>query len=64
MYHKLNKCLNSRSSYQSCSMEKLFLKFLQYSQENTCVRVVELIDLWASRPATFLKRHSDTGVFM
>ena len=28
-----------KSSHQKCSIKKLFLKFLQYSQENTCVGV-------------------------
>ena len=28
-----------RSSHQRCSIKKLFLKILQYSQKNTCVRV-------------------------
>ena len=28
-----------RSSYQECSTKKLFLKMLQYLQENTCVGV-------------------------
>ena len=39
MYHKPKKCLNSRSNHQRCSIEqkRLFLKILQYSQENTCV---------------------------
>ena len=27
------------SSHQSCSIKKLLLKILQYSQENTCVGV-------------------------
>ena len=40
------------SSHRSCSVKKLFLKILQYSQENTCV------------PATVLKRDSTTGVFL
>ena len=29
----------NRSSHQRCSIKKLFLKFSQYSQENTCVGV-------------------------
>ena len=36
-------------------LKKVFLKFLQNSQENTCVRVSFLIKLQA-RPATVLKR--------
>ena len=28
-----------RSSHQMCSIKKLFLKIVQYSQENTCVGV-------------------------
>ena len=37
-------------------MKKLFLKVLQYSPENTFVG--------ALRPATLLKRDSNTGVFL
>ena len=44
-----------------CSVENLFLKILQNSQKNICVRVSILIKL---QPATLLKRDSDTGVFL
>ena len=44
--------------------KKLFLKFLQYSHENTCVGVSFLIKFQALSPVTLLKRDSKTGVFM
>ena len=44
---------------QRCFVKKVFLEISQNSQENTCVRVSFLI-----RPATLLKRDSDTGVFL
>ena len=42
--------------------EKMFLETLQNSQENTCARV-SFFNKVAGRPATLLKRGSDTGVF-
>ena len=45
-----------RVSHQRCSMKKLFLKILQYSQENLSNKV-------AGRPVTLLKRDSNTDVF-
>ena len=42
---------------------KLFLKILQYSQENTCVRISFLIKMQVFRPPALLKRNSNTGVF-
>ena len=32
-------CSTNRSSQQRCSIKKIFLKILQYLQENTCVGV-------------------------
>ena len=46
-----------RSSHWRCSAKKMFLKILQYSQENTCVRV----SLQAFRSVILLKR--DTNLF-
>ena len=43
-----------RSSHRWCSLNKIFWKTLQYSQEK----------LQASRLATLLKRYSNTGVFL
>ena len=43
-----------RRSHHSCSIKKLFLKILQYLQENTCVGVA----------ATVLKRDSDAVVLL
>ena len=62
--HKLKKCLNSRSSHQSCSIEKAVLKnFAIFTGKHLCWSL-SLIDLRASRPATFLKRDSNTVVFL
>ena len=44
--------------------KKLFLKTLQYSQENTCVGVFFKKMLQYFRPATLLKTDSNTGVFL
>ena len=64
MYHKVKKCLNSRTSHQKCSLEKAVLKnFAIFTGKHLCQSLL-LIDLRASRPATFLKRESDTGVFL
>ena len=55
MYHKLKKCLSSRSSHQRCSIEKAILKnFAIFTGKHLCWSLL-LIDLQASRPATFLK---------
>ena len=63
MYHKLKKCLNSRSSHQSCSIEKAVLKnFAIFTGKHLSWSLL-LIDLQASRPATFLKRDSNTPMF-
>ena len=45
-----------KSSQQRCSIKKLFLKILQYSQKNTFAGA-----LW---PTTLFKRDSNTGVFL
>ena len=64
MYHKLKKCLNSRSSHQSCSIEKaVFKNFAMFTGKHLCWSLL-LIELHASRPATFLKRDSSTAVFL
>ena len=61
MYHKLKKCLNSRSSHQSCSIEKSVLKnFAIFTWKDLCWNL--LIDVRASRPATFFTRDSNTAV--
>ena len=44
--------------------KKLFLKVLQYSQENNCVGVSVLIKLQTFKLATLLKRGSNTGAFL
>ena len=55
MYYKLKKCFNSRSSHQSCSIEKAVLKtFAIFTEKHLCWSLL-LIDLRASRPANFLK---------
>ena len=45
-----------KSSHRRCSKEKLFLKILQYSQENTRIKKIIIIKLEALRPVTKLKR--------
>ena len=53
VFLKINVKQNTyRSSHRMCSIKKLLLKISQYSQENT----------W--RPATLLKRDSNTGAFL
>ena len=49
----------SRSSHQRCSIKKLFLKVLQYSQENICAGISFLIKLQAS----FIEKETPTQVF-
>ena len=61
LYHKLNKCLNSRSRHQSCSIKKAVLKNFPISQENLRWSLF-LIELQARRPATVLKE-TPTKVF-
>ena len=55
---------NSRSSYQRCSIKKEFLKLLQNSQENTCVRVSFLMKLQASGQQLHSKRDTGSSVFL
>ena len=50
----------SRSTHWRHSIKKLFLKNLQYSQENTCGGVSFLVKL----QKTLLKRDSNTGAFL
>ena len=47
---------NHRSSQQSCSIEKAFLKCLQISQENTCSRVLFFNKVAGLKPAVLLKK--------
>ena len=49
-----------RSSHRRCSAKKVFLKILQYSQENNCVGV----SLRAFRSAILSKRDSSADVFL
>ena len=46
-----------RSSHRRCSIKKACLKFFQDSQENTCTRIIFLINLEAS-PYNFIKRET------
>ena len=46
------------------SKKLVFLRISQNSQENTCAEFSFLIRLQALRPATLLKRDSNTGVFL
>ena len=47
-----------------CSIKKVLLETSQNSQENTCARDSILIKLQASGMQLYLKRDSDTGVFL
>ena len=44
-----------RRTYRGCSIKKLILEILQYSQENTCLESL-LKKLWDRRPAILLKK--------
>ena len=55
MNHKLKKCLNSRSSHQSYSIEKSVLKNFAIFTGKHLRWSLLLIDFRASRPATFFK---------
>ena len=61
IYHqiKFRKGVINRSS-----IKNLHLKILQYSQENTCVRVSFQIKMQAFSPKTLLKRSFNTGFFL
>ena len=55
-----------KSSCRRCSVKKLFVKTLQRSQENTCVKSL-LIKVTGRKPvrlAPLLKRDSNTDVFL
>ena len=43
--YKTSNCCNTKAVIQRCSMKKVFLKFLQNSQENPSSRVSFLIKL-------------------
>ena len=61
----VQRILSSRKSIlnrKSCT-RKLFLKILQYSQEDTCVGISYSIKIQAFRAPVLLKRDSNTGVF-
>ena len=64
MYHKLKKCRMSRSSHQICSIEKAVLKNFAIFIGKHLRWSLLLLDLRASRLATFLKRDSSTGAFL
>ena len=62
MYHKLKKCLNSKSSHQRCSIEKAVLKNFTIFTWKHLRWSLFFIELQASRPATVL-RETPTKVF-
>ena len=47
-----------KSIMNRCSIRKLFLKILQYSQKNTCVGVSLLIKMQAFSPVILLKKQA------
>ena len=63
-YHqiKFRKSVMSRR----CSLKKLFLIILQYSQENTCVGGIPFLIkiIFNKRPTTLSKRDSNASVFL
>ena len=64
MYQKLKKCLNSRSSHQSYSIEKAVLKNFTIFTGTHLFWSLPSTDLRASRNTTFFKRDSNTGIFL
>ena len=50
---------SSEAAVRRCSSKEIFFKISQYSQENACVGAS-----FGVRPATLLKRDSNTGVFL
>ena len=64
MCPKLKKCINSRSSHQTCSIEKAVLKNFAIFTGKHLRWSLLLIDFRASRPATFFKSDSNTGIFL
>ena len=70
LYSKTTKEFYHRIKFQKIimnrwySLKKLFLKVSQYSPENACVGVSFLKIMQAFRPATLLKRGSNTSVFL
>ena len=61
--HLLDKNERFRSNHKRCSVKNLLLKISQYSQENTLCWSLFLIKPQVFRPATLLKRGSNTDVF-
>ena len=49
---------------QGCSVKKVFLKFSKNPQENTCVRAFFFKQSCRRRLYFYLKKGSDTGVFL
>ena len=58
--------ISEKYNEQKVFFKKWFLIISQYSQENTCVGGISfLIKMYFNkRPTTFLKRDSNTGVFL
>ena len=59
--HHINFQKNKMNRY---SIKHLFLKTLQYSQENTCDGGSFSVKMQDFGPVTLLKRDSNTGVFL
>ena len=54
----------TKAATEDVLYKKLFLKFLQYSQENICAGVSFLIKLQTLSPATLLNGDSNIEAFM
>ena len=63
-YHYFfSQLLGQKQSFIDVLQNRVFLKILQYSQENTCISLF-LIKLQAFRPVTLLKKDSNWGVLL
>ena len=50
-----------RSSHRRCSVKKVFLNFLNFTEKHVLEFLLIKLQAW---PATLLKRDSNTGLFL
>ena len=63
LYHKLNKCLNSRSRHQSCSIKKAVLKnFPIFTRKPTMESLFNRVV--GQKTCNCIKRDSNKGIFL
>ena len=60
--HKKSKMKFTEAVTQRCSLQKVLLRSLQNSHQNTCVRVSFLIRL-QDKVCNFIRKQARTGVF-